>query len=121
MARIFALRSRSRAAIDLLIEKAWAAVSAGQHFEIVTGNNDADAVYLLRWIERNHGAEKAAHVRAHLEAWGGNSSGVGVANIDDKVCCLSDPGFRTAHSNPKPETLNLKPYTRASGETRGTS
>lgn len=74
--------TRSRAAIDLLIEKAWGSVAAGQHFEIVTGNNDADAVHLLRWIERNHGAEKAAHVRAHLEAWGGNSSGVGVANID---------------------------------------
>ena len=26
--------------------------------------------------------DKAAHVRSHLEAWGGNSSGLGVANID---------------------------------------
>ena len=32
--------------------------------------------------ERNFGEEKAAHVRSHLEAWGGNSSGLGVANID---------------------------------------
>ena len=77
-----AAHSRTRAAMDLLIEQAWAAVAAERPFDIVTGNNDADAVYLLRWIEGRHGAEQAAHVRAHLEAWGGNSSGVGVANID---------------------------------------
>jgi heme d1 biosynthesis radical SAM protein NirJ len=74
--------ARTRAAMDFLIESAWAAIVAGRALEIVTGNNDADAVYMLRWIERNLGADKAAHVRAHLEAWGGNSSGVGVANID---------------------------------------
>ncbi len=72
----------TRAAMDLLIDRAWAAVAEGRPLEIVTGNNDADAVYLLRWIERHLGEDKAQHVRAHLEAWGGNSSGVGVANID---------------------------------------
>ena len=73
---------RTRSAMNLLIERAWAAVAEDRPLEIVTGNNDADAVYLLRWIIRNLGEDKAAHVRAHLEAWGGNSSGVGVANID---------------------------------------
>ncbi|EEW26934.1 heme d1 biosynthesis radical SAM protein NirJ [Rhodobacter ferrooxidans] len=74
--------ARTRAALDLLIARAWAALQAGRQFEIVTGNNDTDAVYLLGWITAQFGAEKAAHVRAHLEAWGGNSSGLGVANID---------------------------------------
>jgi heme d1 biosynthesis radical SAM protein NirJ len=74
--------ARTRAAMDLLIDRAWSAVAEDRPLEIVTGNNDADAVYLLRWISRNLGEDKAAHVRAHLEAWGGNSSGVGVANID---------------------------------------
>jgi heme d1 biosynthesis radical SAM protein NirJ len=73
---------RTRSAMNLLIDRAWAAVAEDRPLEIVTGNNDADAVYLLRWIIRNLGEDKAAHVRAHLEAWGGNSSGVGVANID---------------------------------------
>ncbi|MCU9848837.1 heme d1 biosynthesis radical SAM protein NirJ [Defluviimonas sp. WL0024] len=73
---------RTRRAMDLLIDRAWDAVSKGRPLEIVTGNNDADAVYFLRWVERNFDAGKAAHVRAHLEAWGGNSSGLGVANID---------------------------------------
>jgi Fe-coproporphyrin III synthase len=72
----------SRSAMDLLIARAWEAVEQGKPLEIVTGNNDADAVYFLRWAETRFGAAKAAHLRAHLEAWGGNSSGLGVANID---------------------------------------
>lgn len=75
-------RARTRAAMDQLIDRAWVAVAEDQPLEIVTGNNDADAVYFLRWAERNFDAAKVAHVRAHLEAWGGNSSGLGVANID---------------------------------------
>lgn len=73
---------RSRDAMDLLMERAWAAAVAGDPLEIVTGNNDADAVYFLQWAERRFPADRIAHLRAHLIAWGGNSSGVGVANID---------------------------------------
>jgi heme d1 biosynthesis radical SAM protein NirJ len=72
----------SRQAMDLLIDRAWIAAAEDMPLEIVTGNNDADAVYFLRWAERRFSADKVAHLRAHLEAWGGNSSGVGVANID---------------------------------------
>ncbi|MCP3056272.1 heme d1 biosynthesis radical SAM protein NirJ [Aurantimonas marianensis] len=74
--------SRSRHAMELLIDRAWVAAAEGMPLEIVTGNNDADAVYFLRWAERLFPAERVAHLRAHLEAWGGNSSGLGVANID---------------------------------------
>lgn len=74
--------SRTRAGLDLLLDKAWRSVAAGHDFEIVTGNNDADAVYFLDWAATRFPADRVAHVRAHLEAWGGNSSGLGVANID---------------------------------------
>jgi len=77
-----ATRERSRRAMDLLIDRAWIAAAEGLALEIVTGNNDADAVYFLRWAEGHFPAERVAHLRQHLEAWGGNSSGVGVANID---------------------------------------
>ena len=73
---------RTRHAMDLLIDRAWVAVAEDQPLEIVTGNNDADAVYFLNWVSRNFDADKAAHVAEHLRAWGGNSSGLGVANID---------------------------------------
>jgi Fe-coproporphyrin III synthase len=74
--------ARTRAAMDLLIARAWTAVSTGGPLEIVTGNNDADAVYFLNWVRRNFNADQASHVEAHLATWGGNSSGLGVANID---------------------------------------
>jgi heme d1 biosynthesis radical SAM protein NirJ len=74
--------ARTRAAMDLLIERAWEGVNGGTPLDIVTGNNDTDAVYFLRWAEKRFDADKLAHLRRHLEAWGGNSSGLGVANID---------------------------------------
>lgn len=72
----------TRAAMNLVIERAWAWVQAGSEMEIVTGNNDADAVYLLHWAEREM-PDRAPHLRARLEQWGGNSSGVNIANIDN--------------------------------------
>jgi radical SAM protein with 4Fe4S-binding SPASM domain len=50
--------------------------------EFTTGNNDADGAYFLKWVERRF-PDKAPHIRAKLEQWGGNASGVNVANIDN--------------------------------------
>ncbi|WP_282152359.1 heme d1 biosynthesis radical SAM protein NirJ [Ruegeria atlantica] len=74
---------RTRSGLDLLLERAWEAASGGRPLDIVTGNNDADAGYFLNWVRARFDAEKTAHVREHLAAWGGNSSGLGVANIDN--------------------------------------
>ena len=68
---------------DLLLERAWEAASGGRPLDIVTGNNDADAGYFLQWAAERFTPDQVAHVRDHLEAWGGNSSGLGVANIDN--------------------------------------
>ena len=72
----------TRAGMDLVIGKAWEWAQEGRGIEIVTGNNDADAVYLLQWAERNAPAS-VSHLRAKLAQWGGNSSGVNIANIDN--------------------------------------
>lgn len=72
----------TRAAMELLFETCWRYQRLGKHVEFVTGNNDADGVYLLHWVRRHH-PEREAHIRAKLEQWGGNSSGVNVANIDN--------------------------------------
>ncbi len=50
----------------------------------MTGNNDADAVYFLRWVRGEFPPEAVAALREKLEAWGGNSAGVDVANIDNR-------------------------------------
>ncbi|MEP7180745.1 MAG: heme d1 biosynthesis radical SAM protein NirJ [Betaproteobacteria bacterium] len=72
----------TRDAMDLVFDTAWRHVEAGRPREFVTGNNDADAVYLLHWV-RVRFPEREAHLHAKLAQWGGNSSGVNVANIDN--------------------------------------
>jgi len=72
----------TRRAMDLLFEMGWQWVQEGRSREIVTGNNDADGVYLLFWLRRRF-PELEEHLRAKLAQWGGNASGVNVANIDN--------------------------------------
>ena len=76
----------TRDALDLLFDRAWEAARAGLDEEYVTGNNDADGPWLLHWLARREPdlhAQWHADLRARLQAWGGNSSGVNVANIDN--------------------------------------
>jgi heme d1 biosynthesis radical SAM protein NirJ len=72
----------TRDAMDLLFDTCWDKLQRGEHKEFVTGNNDADGAYLLQWV-RSRFPECEAHLRAKLAQWGGNSSGVNVANIDN--------------------------------------
>lgn len=73
----------TRWAMDLLFERTMEDVKKGRNTEFVTGNNDADGVYLLQWVKR-HYPEQAEHIQARLEQWGGNSSGVYISNIDNQ-------------------------------------
>ncbi|MDH5206634.1 MAG: heme d1 biosynthesis radical SAM protein NirJ [Hylemonella sp.] len=70
----------TRQAMDLLFETAWGAAQQGRAEDYVTGNNDADGGYLLLWV-RKHLPRWADEVQADLRVWGGNASGVNVANI----------------------------------------
>ncbi len=72
----------TRWALELLFEKCWDDTQRGRRREFVTGNNDADGVYLLLWVRRRF-PQLEAHMRAKLAQWGGNSSGVNIANIDN--------------------------------------
>ncbi|MDD2743561.1 MAG: heme d1 biosynthesis radical SAM protein NirJ [Rhodocyclaceae bacterium] len=72
----------TRWAMDLLFDTCWEYNQRGLNKEFTTGNNDADGVYFLHWVRRRF-PDKAAHVEAKLRQWGGNSSGVNVANIDN--------------------------------------
>jgi MoaA/NifB/PqqE/SkfB family radical SAM enzyme len=72
----------TRAAMDLLFQRAWEAACEGRPEDYVSGNNDADGPYLLQWasarLPRWHDA-----LRQRLVDWGGNASGLHVANIDN--------------------------------------
>ena len=76
----------TREALDLLFERAWDAAQRGLNEEYVTGNNDADGPYLLQWVQRRLPDLPPAlleGLRQRLVAWGGNASGIQVANIDN--------------------------------------
>jgi len=72
----------TREAMDLLFDTCWQDVTTGRRREFVTGNNDADGVYLLLWV-RKHMPEHAEYLEKLLLRWGGNSSGVNISNIDN--------------------------------------
>jgi len=72
----------TRWAMDLLFDACWKDAQSARKREFVTGNNDADAVYLLRWA-KHHTPDRVARLRERLAEWGGNSSGVNIANIDN--------------------------------------
>jgi radical SAM protein with 4Fe4S-binding SPASM domain len=78
-----ALDAMTRQAMELLFETCLGHVHQGRSTEFVTGNNDADGVFLLHWVRRNIPA-RADHIQTLLERWGGNASGVNVANIDNR-------------------------------------
>ena len=72
----------TRQAMELLFETALDAARQGNGREYVTGNNDADGVYLMHWVSKHYPA-MVDHITARLRDWGGNSSGVNIANIDN--------------------------------------
>ena len=72
----------TREALDLLFERAWHAAREGLDEEYVTGNNDADGPYLLQWVQARL-PRWANDMERRLRAWGGNASGLNVANIDN--------------------------------------
>lgn len=72
----------TREAMDLLFDTCLAGLRRGAAKEFVSGNNDADGVYLLHWVAARF-PDRVDHIAAKLRQWGGNASGVNVANIDN--------------------------------------
>lgn len=106
----------TRDVMNLLFERAYEYVLQGIDLEIVTGNNDADAAYMLMWAKDRFPEENLEHVKEMLVHWGGNASGTGVANIDSQGDVHPDtfwPGVKMGsikerpfdeiwHNNPHP-------------------
>jgi radical SAM protein with 4Fe4S-binding SPASM domain len=71
----------SRAAVGTLVEKAMDWAGRGVRVEILTADNHADGVLLLRYVEAT-APELAAQTRADLERAGGCSAGRKFAAVD---------------------------------------
>ena len=72
----------TRRAMDMLFDLCWDYAQRGVEKEFVSGNNDADGVYLLLWVKERM-PHMYDHMLAKLKQWGGNSTGVNIANIDN--------------------------------------
>lgn len=75
-------RSMTHQAMTTIFNRAWEDVQNGKETDFVSGNNDADGVLLLQWVQE-HLPQHAAQMERMLRAWGGNASGAGIANIDN--------------------------------------
>ena len=78
----YAVHAMTRQVMELIFDTCLRRFREGRPAEFVTGNNDADGVYLLRWARERFPAH-AETIRARLRQWGGNASGVNIANIDN--------------------------------------
>jgi radical SAM protein with 4Fe4S-binding SPASM domain len=89
-------RPEARTALRRLFERADALLDADEGPRIVTGSNDSDGPFLLRWIGERHGADAAASVRKLLIERGGNSAGERILNIDARGRVHPDQFWRSA-------------------------
>jgi radical SAM protein with 4Fe4S-binding SPASM domain len=89
-------REQQRATLSWLFEKAESLLDLDPEFKIVTGSNDSDGVYLLRWIRERHGEAAGARVRELLLQRGGNSAGERILNIDSRGRVHPDQFWRAA-------------------------
>jgi len=89
-------REAARDALLRLFERAEALLVAGSGPRIVTGSNDSDGPFLLRWITQRFGDDAATPVRELLLERGGNSAGERILNIDSRGRVHPDQFWRAA-------------------------
>lgn len=77
-------RDACRQTLRWLFEMAHPASRRESDPDIVTGGNDSDGVFLIRWLAESVGGEAAARAMRLLGLRGGNSAGVGIINIDSR-------------------------------------
>ena len=72
----------TRSALDFIFERALDFHKKGLKKDVLTGNNDADGVYLYLKV-KNEDADKAERIYKLLKMRGGNSSGTAIGCIDN--------------------------------------
>ncbi|RMF19180.1 MAG: heme d1 biosynthesis radical SAM protein NirJ [Gammaproteobacteria bacterium] len=72
----------TRDAMNQLFARCESELKSGVRRDYVTGNNDADAVWLIKWAEA-HYPDQVPALTQRLKNWGGNATGEHIANIDN--------------------------------------
>jgi len=89
-------REEVRGALLQLFARAEELIDDASPLKIVTGSNDSDGVFLLRWLGERYDAEAVERVRDLLEERGGNSAGEKIINIDSRGRVHPDQFWRAA-------------------------
>ncbi|WP_457624355.1 radical SAM protein [Persephonella sp.] len=74
-------KQQYRELVESIIDKGFEYVEKGISIDIVTGNNEADAVILYRKFAERY-PDRAQIMYQNLKIWGGNQAGVRIADID---------------------------------------
>ncbi len=74
-------KEKYRKNVEFIIEKSFEYVEKNIPIDVVTGNNEADAVLLYRMFKEKYPA-KAELLYENLKRWGGNQAGVRIFDID---------------------------------------
>ncbi len=85
-------KEKYRKNVEFIIEKAFHFVENGIPIEIVTGNNEADAVVLYHRFKEKY-PQKAEALYENLKKWGGNQAGVRIFDIDYRGFVKPDTYF----------------------------
>ncbi len=78
--------------VHYIIDKAFEYYENGKDIDIVTGNMEMDAILLLEKFSKRY-PDKKEQMLQRLKAWGGNSAGVRLGNIDWEGRVKPDPFF----------------------------
>ncbi len=78
--------------VEFIIDKAFEYYESGRKIDVVTGNMEMDAILFLEKFSARH-PELRDEMLRRLRAWGGNSAGRKLVNIDWKGNVKPDPFF----------------------------
>ena len=81
-----------RKAVNFILDKAFEYYDTSRDIEVVTGNMEQDAILFLERFGKKY-PELKTKMKERLQAWGGNSAGKNLLNIDSIGDVKPDPFF----------------------------
>ncbi len=94
-----------RELVRFIIYKAFEFHEKGIGIDVVTGNNEADAVLLQEEFSKRY-PDRAEKLYDILLSWGGNQAGVRLVNIDHRGNVKPDPFFNDSLGNVRERSFN---------------
>jgi radical SAM protein with 4Fe4S-binding SPASM domain len=85
-------KEKRREFVDYIINKAFEYYKDGKNIDLVTGNMEMDAIMLLERFKKDY-PQKVELLEQKLKAWGGNSAGNRLGNMDWAGNVKPDPFF----------------------------